>query len=94
MNIMYDLRIQDFGVNTTASYKINTANRDDYRYGNKLSSTIQAYYKVRVKNKFTIAPNAGLAYEIAARDYDNKLLADVTGGQYPFVWRGSRIDHR
>lgn len=91
LNIMYDLRIQDFGVNTTASYKINTVNRDEYRYGNKLNTTLQAYYKVRVKNRFTIAPNAGLAYETAAKDYDDKLIADVTGGNILLFGAGAEL---
>ncbi|RYG41172.1 MAG: transporter [Chitinophagaceae bacterium] len=91
LNMMYDFRVQDFGVNTTASYKINTVNRDDYRYGNKLNTTLQAYYKIRVKNKFTVAPNAGMAYETAARDEDNKLVADVTGGNILLYGAGAEL---
>jgi hypothetical protein len=91
LNMMYDLRIQDFGINTTASYKINTVNRDDYRYGNKLNSTLQAYYKVRIKNKFTVAPNAGIAYETAGKDEDKKLVADVTGGNILLYGAGAEV---
>jgi Putative MetA-pathway of phenol degradation len=91
LNMMYDLRIQDFGINTTASYKINTVNKDEYQYGNKLSSTLQAYYKVRVKKKFTIAPNAGLAYETAAKDHDGKLVADVSGGNILLAIAGAEF---
>jgi len=89
--MMYDLRIQDFGINTTASYKINTVNKDEYQYGNKLSSTLQAYYKVRVKKKFTIAPNAGLAYETAAKDHDRKLEVDVSGGNILLAIAGAEF---
>lgn len=91
MNMMYDLRIQDFGVNATASYKMNTTNKDDYRYGNKLSSTLQGYYKIRVKNKFTVAPNAGVAFETAAKDEDEKLIADATGGNISLFSAGAEI---
>lgn len=91
LNMMYDFRIQDFGVNTTASYKVNTVNHDGYQYGNKLSTTLQAYYKIRVMNRFTIAPNTGLAYETAAKDYDNKLLADVTGGNILVFGGGAEL---
>jgi hypothetical protein len=80
LNLMYDLRIRDFGVNTTANYKMNTTNKEKYQYGNKLSSAIQAYYKIRVKRKVTIAPNVGIAYETAARDNDNKFIVDASGG--------------
>lgn len=79
-NMMYDLRIRDFGINTTAIYKVNTTNKEQYQYGNKFSSTLQAYYKVRVKNKFTVAPNVGLAYETASRDRDDRFIVDASGG--------------
>lgn len=91
LNMAYDFRIRDFGINTTASYKINTVNREGYQYGNKLSTVLQAYYKVRVMNKFTVAPNAGLGYESAAKDYDNKLLADVSGGNILLYGIGSEL---
>jgi hypothetical protein len=91
LNMMYDLRVQDFGVNATANYKMNTTNKDQYRYGNKLSSTVQGYYKIRVKNKFTIAPNAGVAFETAAKDEDEKLIADATGGNISLLTAGAEF---
>lgn len=80
LHAMYDVRIQDAGLNISASYKMNTANKQDYNYGNKLNTAAQLYYKLRVKNKFTIAPNAGLAYENSKQDIDNKIMVDVSGG--------------
>ena len=80
LNLMYDLRIQDFGINTTVNYKLNSENSDRYRSGNKMSATLQAYYKVRVKNKITVAPNAGLAYETAQLDRDDHITVDASGG--------------
>lgn len=79
-NTMYDIRLQDFGINTNVSYKVNTSNRYDYRYGNKLSINLQAYHKFRVKDKLTIAPNAGISYETADKDRDGKYRVDVSGG--------------
>ncbi len=78
---MYDLRLQDAGLNVAASYKMNTSNRYDYNYGNKLSTTAQLYYKWRLKNKFTIAPSLGMAYENAKMDIDNQILVDISGGK-------------
>lgn len=80
MNAMYDLRLQDAGINTAVSYKINTSNKEDYRYGNKLSLAMQAYYKFRVLKKFTLAPNAGIMYETANKDMDHRYESDVSGG--------------
>lgn len=80
LSAMYDLRLQDAGLNVSATYKINTINKYDYSYGNKLSTSVQLYYKVRVKNKVTLAPNAGIMYEYSKKDIDNKISVDVSGG--------------
>ncbi len=77
---MYDLRLQDAGINTMASYKINTSNKYDYTYGNKLNLSTQAYYKFRILQKLTVAPNAGLLYETASKDMDGKYSAHMSGG--------------
>ena len=79
-NAMYDIRLQDAGISTSASYKINTSNKYDYNYGNKLSLNAQAYYKFRIKNKLTVAPNAGIMYERGEKDIDNKFSVDISGG--------------
>lgn len=80
LNAMYDLRIQDAGLNVSAGYKMNTANQYHYNYGNKLNTTAQLYYKLRVQNKFTVAPNLGILYENSKKDIDNKIMVDVSGG--------------
>lgn len=79
-NAMYDIRLQDAGINVSASYKINTENKYHYRYGNKFNTSAQAYYKFRIKNTVMIAPNAGIMYETSQKDLDNKFAVDVSGG--------------
>ncbi|MBP1649872.1 MAG: hypothetical protein H6Q26_29 [Bacteroidetes bacterium] len=81
VHLMYDVRLMDFGVNMNLSYKMNTSNKYDYRYGNKFSSNILAYYKFRINNKVSIAPNAGILYETAVKDTENKKYTiDQSGG--------------
>lgn len=81
LNAMYDVRLMDFGVNTNVSYKINTSNKYDYRYGNKFTANLLAYYKIRVAEKITLAPNAGILYETAEKDTEAKRYrVDVSGG--------------
>lgn len=81
LNAAYDLRLMDLGVNINANYKINTANKYDYRYGNKLTANALAYYKFRFFKKLTVAPNAGVLYETSQQDTeDNKYTVDVSGG--------------
>ncbi len=79
-NAMYDIRLPDAGLNLSFSYKINTINKFDYQYGNKLSANTQAYCKFRIKDKITIAPNTGVQYANAQKDTDRKFAVDISGG--------------
>ncbi|MDE3126313.1 MAG: transporter [Bacteroidota bacterium] len=78
---MYDMRIQDVGINVSANYKINGTNNYDYQYGNKFSTTAQVYYKFRIANQLTLAPNLGCQYENAGLDTDQSLQVDISGGK-------------
>jgi hypothetical protein len=80
LNGMYDVRIQDVGLNMAASYKVNTSNKYGYSYGNKFNISAQAYYKIRVLKTWLVAPNAGIVYETTKKDVDNKILVDISGG--------------
>jgi hypothetical protein len=68
LNIAYDLRLMDAGINLNASYKLNTENQFEYRYGNKLTGNLLAYYKFNIQNKWRIAPNTGLILETQQKD--------------------------
>lgn len=81
LNAAYDVRLMDLGINVNANYKINTNNKYDYRYGNKLTANALAYYKIRFFNKVTVAPNAGVLYETSQQDVEgDKYTVDVSGG--------------
>ncbi|MGB4772311.1 MAG: transporter [Chitinophagaceae bacterium] len=77
---MYDLRIQDMGVNIAANYRMTTANRYNYKYGNKVNVNAQLYYKFRPSMQFSIAPNAGIQFENASLDTDKGFKVTVSGG--------------
>lgn len=81
LNAAYDLRVQDNGVNINASYKINTANEDEYQYGNKITMNAQYYHKFRVHEKISVSPNIGATYENAMLDRDDGYKLDVSGGR-------------
>ncbi len=81
INAAYDVRLNDLGVNLNVNYKINTANKYEYRYGNKLTTNALVYYKFRLFHQLTIAPNTGILYETAEKDIENnKYEVDVSGG--------------
>ena len=80
LNLMYDIRLQDAGLNISGGYKFNSTNKYHYSYGNKFSGSIQAYYKVKVKKDINFAPSIGIAYESSKQDIENKFLVDLSGG--------------
>ncbi|WP_140938371.1 transporter family protein [Sphingobacterium lumbrici] len=79
-NIMYDIRIHDIGINTNFSYKLNTENADDYRYGDKISANVSAYYKINLGIDKRLAPNIGVAYEHQQKDHTLGYRLTETGG--------------
>lgn len=80
VNAMYDIRLQDVGLNLNASYKSNNTNQHHYQYGDKFTSTAQLYYKIRSKEQLSIAPNMGVVIEKAKKDLNNGLWVDISGG--------------
>lgn len=80
LNAMYDLRKMNAGINISAAYKINTANKYDYSYGNKINISSQVYYAFAIGNKLVVSPNTGVQFEAAAMDKDNGTEVSVSGG--------------
>jgi len=79
LNAMHNIRINQFGINTSLNYKINTTNRSDYKYGNKLTVSSNTYYRFRF-GRVAIAPNAGIIYENTERNTLSKAKIEFTGG--------------
>jgi hypothetical protein len=80
LNTMYDLRIQDAGININSTYKINMPNKQDYVYGNKWSSVLLGYYKLNASKLIRVSPNAGMMYEKSEQDYFKNQVQDASGG--------------
>jgi hypothetical protein len=91
---MYDIRLQDAGLNLSASYKMNTANKYDYNYGNKLSGSAQLYYKFRLTQVATLAPNAGMAYERSGKDLDDGYAVFSSGGYILSGTLGAELQYK
>lgn len=76
----YDARFKQTGLNFSVNYKMNGINKHGYSYGNKFSSSIQVYQQFNLPGKLKLAPNAGVTYENSAKDIDNKIIVDMSGG--------------
>lgn len=79
-NLFYSIRYRKAGFTADASYKINTTNKDGYRFGNRLTVSGKAFLWLRA-NWVSILPSIGVAYENAANDGNNNYRVNYSGGQ-------------
>ena len=79
LNAIYNVQIDKFGISTTASYKINSANKYQYRFGDKLSASSFVYYPISVPNVL-ISPNLGILYEKTQPSELQNSKIDLTAG--------------
>lgn len=92
VNAAYDIRYNDLGLNTNVTYKMNTENSHEYRYGNKFTANALLYHKFRIAGKFTVSPNVGLLYETARKDVESsKYDIDVSGGKAVSILMGAEF---
>jgi len=80
LNGMYNISINKLGINTTVNYKINSANKEEYKFGNKLTAGSFAYYVFPLKSVI-ISPNVGLLYEHTEHSELSSNKVDLTGGK-------------
>ena len=79
LNATYNLRVKKWGLSTQALYKINSTNKDKYRFGNKFSASSFVSYTIDTKS-ITILPNAGLLYERSGKSSLQSKKIGLTGG--------------
>jgi Putative MetA-pathway of phenol degradation len=80
-HLLYDIRLQNAGVTINSSYRVNSSNKFGYRYGNKFTANLLAYYNFITDKSFGLTPNAGVLYEQSDKD---RKMANIevweTGG--------------
>lgn len=79
LNAMYNIRSGSWGVTSNASYKINTANKDEYKFGNKFSANSFVYRSIKAGSNF-ISPNLGVLYEHTQSSQLENAKVELTGG--------------
>ena len=80
LNAMYNVHVNKLGIVTSANYKINTSNNEDYKFGNKFSASSFVYYALPASH-VTVSPNIGLLYEQTGHSELNSNKIDLTGGK-------------
>ncbi|HTN17599.1 MAG TPA: hypothetical protein VL092_07965 [Chitinophagaceae bacterium] len=95
-NLNYTRRHGRWGYNADLSYLFTTANRERYKFGNRLSASGLAFYQLNVRS-LRILPQAGLRAEYSLHDYDDygkKWLNEQSGGTVAFASAGVQIYFR
>ncbi len=78
---IYTLRISKIGLNTSVTYRMNTSNPQQYKFGNRAQSSVQLFYLAEVKN-VQIMPSLAVNYEHQSRNLIQKQLLSYTGGSF------------
>lgn len=89
-NVNYTVRRNSIGANIDGSYTATTANKEDYKFGNRVSMGVSGFYQLRVK-QFSILPLAGVRYDLAGKDYiyyASGIKDDDGGGWQLFASQG------
>ena len=89
-NLMYTIRYNKIGLNSNVTYKYNSANRNQFQFGNKFGAGAALFSVVNVK-EFALMPNAGFSTELTAKDTHYKKELKESGGQINFITLGTEI---
>jgi len=90
LNATYNIHINKLGFTTSASYKINTDNKDKYGFGNKFTANSFAYYSLKA-SKTSITPNVGILYEHSEANKLENAKVNLTGGYLSLASAGIEV---
>lgn len=90
-DVIYNCRYKKVGLNLDANYRINTVNRDDFRYGNRFTTAAKFFYWKDIGKKTTLLPNAGFSFENAAKDKHGDEVQNISGGNITYFSAGLEI---
>ncbi len=89
----YTLRYKQLGLNAEQNLKINGTNKEDYQFGDQVSTSASFFYWIQ--NPYVaILPVAGLQYERAGRQYDGLVAERNSGGALTYLNLGVQLFHK
>ncbi len=89
-NVNYTVKHGSFGLNADVSYVATTANKEDYKFGNRLSAGATIFHEWKKKD-LSLLPQLGLRYDRASKDYESysaKTMDEDGGGWQLYAMQG------
>lgn len=80
LSATYTLRRGAWGLSADLLGRLNTANKQDYRFGHRLSGSAKFFYWKNLGRKLMLLPNAGVFADAAQPNREGRYDAEATGG--------------
>ncbi len=93
-NTIYTYRYKKFGFNIPVSYKRNTINPQQFRFGDKLMGGASVFYVLSPVMDVVLMPSVGLNYSYIFYNEQKKEKLTNTGGQYLNASAGLDISYK
>ncbi|UZO80361.1 hypothetical protein NBT05_15565 [Aquimarina sp. ERC-38] len=87
----YSLAIKRWGINLEGSYKINTRNKDEYRFGNQFNASSYLFYAQPLINAL-LTPYSGIFYETGEVHKEGQIKQVNTGGNATHFTAGVQLN--
>lgn len=87
LHVFYNIRLKSLGLSMDISGRLNTANTQDYRFGDQLAGTVYLSWLFQ-SSKASIMPFAGIYHEQLGKNVHNNVYQYGTGGSGTFGTMG------
>lgn len=90
LSAAYTLRRGAWGFTADVLGRINTTNRNQYHFGNRISSSAKFFYWKKFR-RLSLLPNAGVFSDLADLSRDGKSYVEGTGGNIALATLGMDV---